>query len=322
MLEDLTHSFRIDPADLPSEEVIFGGSAALREVRRHIDRALNGDLSLLIQGESGTGKELIAKYLHVHSKQAGREFVKLNSVELTQCLLGAEIPGLADAGTLFLDEIGDMDSNLQRQLVRSLASRGSAEKAGSLKGPKGARVVCSMRIGSDAVNEATEHNVDGSNDLVCLRLPALRDRKQDIPLLSDFLMQKQARRFGKSFHQLTPETLEVLSQWQWPGNIRELENWVARVVILGNQQAVAEELRKQIALYVITDDAWQADKSGPRLSSDAIWRALHAQGLSSRRRAVQDLRVSYRALLSHLRDAELSMPRKRRTHCKDSPPIK
>src|ERR1700758_3036043 len=112
MLTDLTHSFRIDATDLPGENVLFGSTAAMQEVRERIERALREDLPVLIQGESGTGKEVVAKYLHARSKQAGQAFVKLSCVAMTESLLNADIPGREDAGTLFLDEISDMDRKL------------------------------------------------------------------------------------------------------------------------------------------------------------------------------------------------------------------
>src|ERR1700757_5137814 len=122
MLTDLTHSFRIDATDLPGENVLFGSTAAMQEVRRRIELALREDLPVLIQGESGTGKEVIAKYLHVRSRRARQAFVKLSCVALTESLFEVDFPGCADAGTLFLDEISDMDRKLHEELIHSLSS--------------------------------------------------------------------------------------------------------------------------------------------------------------------------------------------------------
>lgn len=338
MLADLNHILSIGPSDLPNDEVIFGGTGAMREVRKSLDRAALEGLPVLIQGESGTGKEVIAKYLHLQSNPPDAPFIKMNCVALTPSLLRSQLEhnrvslirdskevsseGCAK-GTLFLDEISDMDWKLQEELVDLLAGLDLGRKE-SL----GMRIVCSTRIGTEPIAASSPEDRDllRTDGLVRLRLPALRERKQDIPLLCDFLMQKQAGRFGKKPHRLTPRTLRLLEQWQWPGNLRELENWVARVVILGSQEKLAEELRDQAVLdgapadlNTLEDNA--ADEASQAVSTAtqaAILRILQAHGWS-RRRAARELRMSYRALLGNLRDA--NVPRRRRSH-REPPPMR
>ncbi len=161
---ELNQSFRIDPADLPAEAVIFGYSPAMREIRSKIEHLRSSDLPVLIQGESGTGKEVIARFLHTHSDRSDAPFVKLNCAAIPANLLESELfgcekgaytganecrPGLveiADGGTLFLDEIGDMDWNLQGKLLH-LLNDGSYARIGAREERIGRiRVICASNI--------------------------------------------------------------------------------------------------------------------------------------------------------------------------------
>ncbi|MGB6194538.1 MAG: sigma 54-interacting transcriptional regulator [Terracidiphilus sp.] len=332
MLADLNQNLSIDPADLPSDEVIFGSTAAMLEVRCRLDHAVREGLPVLIQGESGTGKEVIAKYLHLRSSSCAAPFIKVNCIALTPSLLLARLEQRdtklsaaaqhvaeqtdAESGTLFLDEIGDMEWTLQKDLIGLLSSQDAAHSR-DVVARRRVRIVCSTRIAAEPITAAAASE-DGT--LVHLSLPPLRERTQDIPALCDFLVRRQAGRFGKTAHGLTPRTLRLLEHWQWPGNLRELENWVARVVILGSQEKLAEELRHQAVL-----DGAPADLNsladGPAIEAPAaavsaatqatLLRVLEAHGWS-RRRAARELRMSYRALLGRLRDA--NVPRRRRSH--------
>ncbi len=322
----LSQKLFIKAEDLPGEEVIFGTTAAMGEVRGDIERAVRDRSPVLIQGESGTGKEVIAKYLHLRWASADAPFIKMSCVAFTPSVLQArqhtessiELMEIAreeaPTGTLFLDEIGDMDWKLQEELIEQLSKRDGKKSAGGVN----ARIVCSTRVGV----EPTASGVSGEEGtLVRLRLPALRARAQDIPQLCEFLMEKQARRFGRETQILTPNTVRLLQQWHWPGNLRELENWVARVVILESQERLADELREQSV----------CDGSGVRADSDrmrehaaavetqqaGVLRMLEA-GAWSRRRAARELKMSYSALLGRLREA--NRPRKRRNH-RGAPPI-
>jgi two-component system response regulator AtoC len=321
MFRDLTHSSRIEASDLPGETVIFGSSEAMCRVRQQVDLALRSGLPVLIRGESGTGKELVAKYLHVYSGQTDRAFVKINCAALTKSPLDSEIPGCDDAGTLFLDEIGDLDRNLLEVLLNSLSNQCAAGSEGMAKTPDAARIICSTRIDCAANEEGADPELNDRKRLIHLKLSALRDRKQDIPQLCEFFMQRQARRFGKDAHHLAADTLELLTKWQWPGNLRELENWIARVVILGNQQMLVEELRNLIALEVIADEIYRPeDKSGLELCSPATSGTWHTQDWLARKRASGLTRESYRSLFRRLRDANSQIPRRRPSHHRELPP--
>jgi DNA-binding NtrC family response regulator len=329
MLADLTRHLRIDPADLPDEDVIFGSTRAMHEVRRRIDWSVRENLPVLIQGESGTGKEIIAKYLHLRSVPDGQPFVKVNCVALTADFLTAEMRGSHGAGTLFLDEISDMDWLLREELVHSLSSR-CRTHIEDQAGGSGARIVCSTRICTelDDFESVSDWAASGKRDLVRLYLPALRERRQDLPQLCEFMMHTQSSRFGKHAHRLTPDTLELLSQWPWPGNLRELENWVARVVILGSQEALAAELRERIALdrvvgsldeeRIPTSSSPPKAPGIPAFAESAIREVLETHRWS-RRRVAREFKIGYRALLYELRDA--GAPGRRRKHREHPPPM-
>ncbi len=337
MPSDPNQNLSIVQTDFPGEDVIFGRTAAMQQVRLGLQRAVREGLPVLIQGESGTGKEVIAKYLHLLSASDGESFIKMNCIAFTRSLLFSRLrqgdanrpawqtqgdgDGEIARGTLFLDEIGDMDWKLQEELIDLLSSQDAGHRGEAVRRAS-VRIVCSTRIGSGTVVAGTASR---EGTLVRLYLPALRERAQDIPQLCAFLMQRQARRFGRNPQALTARTLHLLAQWQWPGNLRELENWVARVVILGSQERLAEELRDQAFLDGAPKDLSgiaetatdQPEQVVSAATEAAILRILEAHGWS-RRRAARELRMSYRALLGRLRNA--NMPRRRRSH-KESPPM-
>lgn len=345
MTTDIKQSFRIDPAELPDEAVIFGSALAMRQVRGKIDSVLSSDLPVLIQGESGTGKEVIARFLHTRSSRCEAPFVKLNCAAIPADLLDRELFGcekgsfsgtnqdrlglieIADGGTLFLNEIGELTLELQGKLLR-LLSNGTYRKIGGREERTGSiRVICATNINlqaavySGAFHEDLFNRVDG----VSLHLLPLRDRKNDIPQLCEYFLQKLSRQFRRSIPVLSPATPDLLKQWNWPGNLRELENWVARAIILGNDEALVVELKRQLkpsdgyAGRPLRMNSFQTttNQATPAVSGASILRALQANRWN-RRKTAEELKMSYRALLYKLRD--VGLPQRRRTHRGHSPP--
>ena len=329
MPADLDRSFRVDPADLPGEAIIFGSTPAMREIRSKIDCVLSSDLPVLIQGESGTGKEVIARFLHTRSDRHDAPFVKLNCAAIPASLLESELFGyergardgaegdrlglieMADGGTLFLDEIADMSSELQGKLLRFLQDGSFTRLGGSEERRGRIRVICASNIDlrkavdSGALREDLFYRIE----VVTLHLSALRDRKSDIPQLCEYLLRKLSRQFRRRIPQLNPVTLHLFMQWDWPGNLRELENWVARAVILGDDEALSAELKRQVE-STGKNDVRRSDCDRPKdLTSQAastaavtaILQVLQANNWDKRKTA-KDLRVSYQALLGALRD--------------------
>jgi len=238
-------------SELNFEEII-GESPAIRNVLKQVDIVAPTDSTVLILGETGTGKELLARAIHDRSKRRERTFVKLNCAAIPTGLLESELFGhergaftgaiatkvgrfeLADGGTLFLDEVGDIPLELQSKLLRVLQEQ-EFERLGSTR-----TIKVSVRLLA-ATNRNLADMVENKlfrNDLYYrlnvfpLTVPALRDRRQDIPLLVRYFVQQLARRMDKTIDTIPTETITALSRYDWPGNIRELENLIERAVIL------------------------------------------------------------------------------------------
>jgi len=267
MSAERAHFAPIDPKGLPGEAVIFGRTPAMREIRAKVDLALQNDLPVLIRGESGTGKEVIAKFLHVRSRRREMPFLKLNCAAIPAGLLEGELFGYekralvgdnegrrgivetAEEGTVFLDEIGELDWATQLKLVRLLEG-GRFVRAGGIKERSAhVRIICA----TNGDLQAAVHKHSFRPDLLaCLRtislnLPPLRERKEDIPEICEYILGKMAKEFGKQTPQLSPAALSLLKQWNWPGNLRELENWIARIVVFGTEEVLGFELVRKLS---------------------------------------------------------------------------
>jgi two-component system response regulator AtoC len=259
-------NLRTDQAELPSEAVIFGGTAAMREIRDLIERALHNDLPVLIQGESGTGKEVVGRFLHAHGERSHGPFIKLNCAAMSSSLLESELfghekgafaganevkPGLvevAEGGTVFLDEIGAMDWELQAKLLKMLQDGCYSRVGGTEERLARVRVICATNTNLEAAVEKRAFRQDllFHLEMIGLHMVPLRERKEDIPQLCEYLLTKQSREFGKEAPHLSPAALHLLKQWKWPGNLRELENWIARIIIFGTEEVLGLELRRQL----------------------------------------------------------------------------
>ena len=238
-------------SELNFEEII-GESSSIKKVLKQVDIVAPTDSTVLILGETGTGKELLARAIHDRSKRRERTFVKLNCAAIPTGLLESELFGhergaftgaiatkvgrfeLADGGTLFLDEVGDIPLELQSKLLRVLQEQ-EFERLGSTR-----TIKVSVRLLA-ATNRDLEDMMEKKlfrSDLYYrlnvfpLTVPALRDRPEDIPLLARYFTQRFARRMEKRIERIPSDVMDALSRYQWPGNIRELENLIERAVIL------------------------------------------------------------------------------------------
>ncbi len=297
MPAELPQEYRVDLAELPSDAVIFGSTHAMQEVRGKIERVLDNDLPVLLEGECGTGKDLVARYLHSRSSRQDMPFVKLSCsatpVEfLESALLGDEVgvfPGtsdikqglidIANGGTLFLDEIGETTWAQQSKLLHLLQAGRYLQVDRGDEPHADVRIICATTIDlAEAVAVGTfRKDLFYCIDAIYLRLPALRERKEDIPQLWDFFTQKLARRLGKGVPQLSPSVLAVLNQWNWPGNLLELENCIARVIVLGNEAAICDELVRHLHQHRAGEGLTRNDLFNPYSTNDS-------GGLERRRR--------------------------------------
>ncbi len=237
---------------------IIGKSPAIREVYKQIGAVSTGKAAVLILGESGTGKELVAKAIHYASADRDKPFVAINCTAFAAGLLESELFGhvrgaftgavadkvgrfeLAGAGTLFLDEIGELSVDLQAKLLRVLQER-TFERVGDGRAlTLRARVVAATHrdLGALAQTGGFREDLYYRLRVVELRLPPLRDRPEDVPLLVDGLLTKINRELHKQVRMVAPETMAALARYPWPGNVRELENALTRAVVLAQGEVV------------------------------------------------------------------------------------
>ncbi len=233
-------------------EEIVGDSPALKKVLKQVEIVAPTDSTVLILGETGTGKELLARAIHNLSGRRDRTFVKMNCAAIPSGLLESELFGhekgaftgaitqkigrfeLADGGTLFLDEVGDIPPELQSKLLRVLQEQ-EFERLGSNKTVKvNVRLVAATNRDLDRMVADKQFRSDlyYRLNVFPLTLPALRERREDIPLLVRYFTQKFARRMNKRIETIPTQAMEALTRYHWPGNVRELENMIERAVIL------------------------------------------------------------------------------------------
>ncbi|HYK39216.1 MAG TPA: sigma 54-interacting transcriptional regulator [Candidatus Eremiobacteraceae bacterium] len=240
-------------SELNFDEII-GQSPALRKVLQMVETVANSDSTVLLLGETGTGKELIARAVHNHSRRKLRTFVKLNCAAIPTGLLESELFGhekgaftgaisqkigrleLADQGTLFLDEVGDIPLDIQPKLLRALQER-EFERLGSTHTKKvNVRLVAATNRNLEKMIADREFRSDlyYRLNVFPIRIPPLRERPDDIPLLVRYFAEKLSRQMQKSIESVPAAAMAKLKAWHWPGNIRELENLIERSVILTN----------------------------------------------------------------------------------------
>jgi formate hydrogenlyase transcriptional activator len=240
-------------------EEIIGQSSSLREVLQKARVVAPTDSTVLLLGETGTGKELVARSVHTLSPRHDQSFIKLNCAAVPSGLLESELFGhekgaftgavnqkvgrleLADKGTLFLDEVGELPLELQPKLLRVLQDR-EFERLGGVKTLQvDVRIISATNrdLQKDVAEKRFREDLFYRLNVFPLQLPPLRDRRPDIPVLVHHFVRKHAGRMGRQIELIPNETMRVLQHWNWPGNIRELENMIERMVILSKGRTLA-----------------------------------------------------------------------------------
>jgi len=251
-------------------EQIVGKSPELKHVLQLVETVAPNDSTVLLLGETGTGKELIARAIHDRSRRKKQTFVKLNCAAIPTGLLESELFGhekgaftgaisqktgrmeLADQGTLFLDEVGDIPTEIQPKLLRALQER-EFERLGSTHTRKvNIRLIAATNrdLEKMVANREFRSDLFYRLNVFPIRIPPLRDRREDIPLLVSYFVQKFAKQMQKRIDAIPVAVMKGLTAWEWPGNIRELENFTERAVILTrgkSLEAPLSELRRPIA---------------------------------------------------------------------------
>ena len=302
---------------VPAEEVV-GMSAPMERLRRQIAQVACSDVTLLLQGESGTGKELLARMAHRLSARSGRPFLAINCAAISETLaesqlFGHEAGAYTDArksglgffrsgegGTLLLDEVGEMSERLQRKLLRVLAERTLIPVGGTKAIPIDVRIIAATNrdLAEDVETGAFRRDLYYRLNVVRLSIPPLRERRGDIPELTQHMLRKVADLLDAPVKRLSREARALLMRYDWPGNVRELGNVIQHAYVLGQGSVIeptdlAEELQQQSLPcrpvsaegFVTLDQAMRLHVSNALELSDGV-----------RTRAAQMLGVSRRSL--------------------------
>ncbi|MGB6690672.1 MAG: sigma 54-interacting transcriptional regulator [Terracidiphilus sp.] len=282
-------------------EQIVGNSLALKRVLQLVETVASSDSTVLVLGETGTGKELIARAIHDRSRRKDRTFVKVNCAAIPTGLLESELFGhekgaftgaiiqkigrleLADQGTLFLDEVGDIPPEIQPKLLRALQER-EFERLGSTRTRKvNVRLIAATNRDLEKMIAAHEFRSDlyYRLNVFPIRIPPLRERKEDIPLLVSYFVEKFAKQMQKKIDSIPAAVMKGLKTWEWPGNIRELENLVERAVILTRGRSLEAPLSELRKVKVDDGERSPADRDNiTRIVKETI-KALHANSTVS-----------------------------------------
>ncbi|CAN5519021.1 sigma-54 dependent transcriptional regulator [soil metagenome] len=311
-------------------------SKRMRDLEAQAALVARADIPLLILGESGTGKEILALYTHKMSSRSSKIFLKVNCAAVPADLLESELfgyeqgaftgaiktkPGkfeICTGGTIFLDEIGEMPAILQAKLLQVLQD-GTFSRLGSRAPMKvDVRVIAATNINMKEAmaNKSFREDLYYRLNGFTLSIPPLRERKDEIPVLSEYFMRKGAKKYGRSVLPFSKSLTDSLVGHHWPGNLRELENVVNRYLVLGDEKAILDELTPPESAE--TSAGVGADGQGGGAGLKALVRNLKGEAESTaiaqvlegvgwnRKAAANDLQISYKALLYKIKQYDLS----------------
>ncbi len=320
----------------------------MREVRDVIEQVADTDITVLIRGESGTGKELVARTLHEQSDRRDRPFVKVNCAALPSELLESELFGFekgaftgaqkrklgmfefANRGTIFLDEIGEMSPALQAKLLQVLQDGEFSRLGGESDVQVDTRILAATNRNLEEAVQTQEFREDlyYRLNVVTVVMPPLRERRGAVPLLVDHFLRKFSAEYKKEVRELSPETVAILNSYHWPGNVRELENMVRRMIVLGSEQAVLQEIAQrevpeaeESSSFLDLDalgtelanghgvDLKQIAKNAARVAEKRVIAKVLQETRWNRKEAAQRLQISYKALLYKMKENGLAESR-------------
>ena len=321
-----------------SDRLLFGNSEQMEAIGKTIKLISDTDVPVLIVGESGTGKELVANAVHLHSLRKGRPLVKVNCVAIPGELLESELfgyekgaftgaynskPGrfeFAHKGTLFLDEIGDMPLPLQAKLLGVLQEGKFFRLGGKNEVEVDIRIMAATNQNlEDGIRRGTfREDLFYRLNVVRIRIPPLRERKEETPILINHFFAKYSQIYNKSVKELSKKTLKLLMEYDWPGNVRELENVIKKFVVLDDEDLVIRELnlreiRKEekktdieylpleIEDYSLKEIGRKAAAKAEKVAIEKTLEYTHW----NRRQAAQILKISYKTLLNKIKETGL-----------------
>jgi transcriptional regulator with PAS, ATPase and Fis domain len=326
------------------DRIIVGQTPAMVKVKQHVARLSKSDVTVLISGESGTGKELVAQAIHKMSPKASKPFVKVNCAALPDTLLESELfgfekgaftgayqkkPGkfaMAHSGTLLLDEISELPLTMQAKLLQVLQDNEVSALGSLVNTQVDTRVIVATNANLSEMVRQGKFRPDlyFRINVVSIHMPPLRERQQDVDLLCEHFLKKYARRHGKDSADITKETIAWLHQHHWPGNVRELQNFIQGITILGHEESVYENMRKNLESRVLRNgpQTLSAAETGSnelgvfpasrslksvckaavrKAETEAIVDALHHTQWN-RKKAAALLSISYKALLNKVKE--------------------
>jgi two-component system, NtrC family, response regulator AtoC len=346
----------IEVGEMTREDGIFiYTSKRMHRIKEIIDQVANTDVTVLVQGESGVGKEVVARSIHLNSSRRDRPFVKVNCAALPEELLESELfgyekgaftgayhqkPGkfeLAHGGTIFLDEIIEMSTPLQAKLLQVLQD-GEFSRLGGKKDVRvDVRVIAATNknIVESVQNGQFREDLYYRLNVVNITIPPLRERREEIPILAEYFLDKYGKKFNKTVKSLDDQMVTFLLEHHWSGNVRELENVIQRYVVLGDGETIIRELTPDVPRETLKEKGKSSSsrKDWPSLKkihqeaimkaeSEVIHRALNMTNWN-RKKAAKLLNVSYKALLYKIEGYGIhkrstSLPQKQETVAKGS----
>ncbi len=326
-----TESF--DIRDLPPVDVVFGHSPGMVVAREKLERTAGTTLPVLLQGESGTGKEILAKLLHSNSNRSNGAWVKVTCAAIPHSLIESELFGYekgaftgayttkrgrleqAHMGTLFLDEVGSLDMATQAKLLEVLQNGNFTRVGGQESKRVNTRLVCA------ANGNLQQRTGDGSFrvdlffriNAVTIDLLPLRQRVADLPILIDYFLDRYSKEYGFKPRPLSREIVSMMQRYNWPGNIRQLENMIRSYILVGNEEDLAAELAQAAPNGTVPEidlanplSLKDITKAATRnLEKEIILKVLQAHGWN-RQKTAKHLKISYRSLLYKLQEMYVS----------------
>ncbi len=327
--------------------LLWGDNPKMKDVREMIEQVADTDITVLVRGESGTGKEVVARALYQLSDRRTRPFVKVNCAALPSELLESELFGFekgaftgaqkrklgkfeyANHGTIFLDEISEMHPSLQAKLLQVLQDGEFSRLGGEADVKVDTRIIAATnRNLEEAVRDQSfREDLYYRLNVVTVNLPPLRDRMDAVPLLVEHFLEKYNEQYRKDKGALSAEAMNTFMQYHWPGNIRELENMVKRIVVLGNEQVMLSEISaskgrkiEEAAASDVLDlgalgvdfingdtmDLKAISKRAAQIAEKRVIEKVLGQTRWNRKEAAERLKISYKALLYKMKENGLS----------------
>lgn len=331
----------IEVGEMTQENGIFiYAHEKMHRIKEIIDRVANTDVTVLIQGESGTGKEVVARSIHLNSSRRDKPFVKVNCAALPSELLESELfgyekgaftgayrqkPGkfeLAHQGTIFLDEISEMSLSLQSKLLQVLQDHEFSRLGGKKDIHVDVRVLAATNKNIELAIKQGKFREDlyYRLNVVNITIPPLRERKEELPVFVEYFLNKFEKKFNRKLNPVSDRLMKAFYQYHWPGNVRELENIIQRIVVLGGERTVLEELIPSKKDEFVPDPAklllnrklWPSLKEVHReammkAEAEVIVKALKMTNWN-RKKAASLLNISYKALLYKIKECGLDHP--------------